>query len=109
MSRACHPQPDFVSSAVRGSVKHILEIPTGTLVQSRNPLNQTERLGSRSNGEGMKAQQQYDGLDSKQKRDILLKIGETREEARVLSQRDYDALGGWVKTRLKRHWKHLKA
>ena len=54
----------------------------------------------------MTAQQQYDNLDSKQRRDILLKIGQTREEARVLSQRDYDALGRWVKTRLKRHWKH---
>ena len=56
----------------------------------------------------MTAQQQYDSLDSKQRQDILLKIGETREEARVLSQRDYDALGGWVKTRLKRHLKHPK-
>jgi len=58
---------------------------------------------------GMTAQQQYDSLDSTQRRDLLLKIGETCEEARVLSQRDYDALGGWVKTRLKRHWKHPKA
>jgi hypothetical protein len=57
----------------------------------------------------MTAQQQYDSLDSKQRRDLLLKLGETREEARVLSQRDYDALGGWVKTRLKRGWKHPKA
>ena len=57
----------------------------------------------------MTAQQQYDSLDNKQRRDLLLKIGETREEARVLSQRDYDALGGWVKTRLKKHWKHSKA
>jgi hypothetical protein len=57
----------------------------------------------------MTAQQQYDSLDSKQRRDILLKIGETHEEARVLSQRDYDALSRWVKTRLKRHWKHPKA
>jgi hypothetical protein len=56
----------------------------------------------------MTTQQQYDSLDSKQRRDILLKIGETREEARVLSQRDYDALGRWVKTQLKRHWKHSK-
>jgi len=54
----------------------------------------------------MTAQQQYDSLDSKQRRDLLLKIGETSEEARVLSQRDYDALGGWVKTRLTRYWKH---
>jgi len=57
----------------------------------------------------MMAQQQYDGLDSKQRLDVLLKIGKTREEARVLSRRDYDALGGLVKTRLKRHWKHPKA
>ncbi len=54
----------------------------------------------------MTAQQQYDSLDSKQRWDLLMKIGETREEARVLSQRDYSALGGWVKTRLKRRWKH---
>ena len=57
----------------------------------------------------MLAQQQYDSLDSKQRLDVLLKIGKTREEARVLSQRDYDALGGWVKTRLKRRWKHPQA
>jgi hypothetical protein len=57
----------------------------------------------------MTAQQQYDGLDSKHRWDLLLKIGKTREEARVLSQRDYDALGGWVKTRLKGHLKHPKA
>ena len=57
----------------------------------------------------MSAQKQYDSLDSEQRRDLLLKIGETREEARVLSQRDYYALGGRVKTRLKRHWKHPKA
>ena len=57
----------------------------------------------------MTAQQQYDSLDSKQRRELLLKIGETREEALVLSQRRYDALGGWVKTRLKKHWKHPKA
>jgi hypothetical protein len=44
----------------------------------------------------MTAQQQYDSADSKQRRDLLLKIGKTREEARVLSQRDYDGLGGWV-------------
>ena len=57
----------------------------------------------------MTAQQQYDSLDIKQKRDILVEIGETGEAARVLSRREYDALGGWVKTRLKRHWKHRKA
>ena len=56
----------------------------------------------------MTAQQRYDSLDSKQRQDLLLKLGETREEARVLSQRDYDALGAWVKTRIKRHWKHLE-
>jgi hypothetical protein len=57
----------------------------------------------------MTARERYDSLDSKQRQDLLLKIGETREEARVLSQRDYNALGGWVKTRLKRHLKHPKA
>jgi len=57
----------------------------------------------------MTAQQQYDRLDSKQRRELLLKIGETSEEAQVLGQRDYLALGGWVKTRLKRYWKRNKA
>jgi len=57
----------------------------------------------------MTAQQQYDSLASKQRRDLLVKIGETREEARVLSQRDYEALGAWVKTRLKRFGKHPEA
>jgi hypothetical protein len=57
----------------------------------------------------MTAQQRYDSLDSKQRQDLLLKIGETREEAQVLGQRDYVALGGWVKTRLKKHWKHTQA
>ena len=56
----------------------------------------------------MTAQQEYDSLDGKQRRDLLLKIGETREEARVLSQRDYDALGGCVKTRLKKQLKQPK-
>jgi hypothetical protein len=56
----------------------------------------------------MTAPQQYNSLDSERRRDLLLKIGETPEEARLLSQRDYDALGGWVKTRLKRHLKHPK-
>lgn len=56
----------------------------------------------------MTAQQHYDNLDSMQRRDLLLKIGETREEARVLSERDYIALGSWVKIRLKRHLKHPK-
>jgi hypothetical protein len=57
----------------------------------------------------MLAQQHYDGLDSKQRQELLLKVGETREEARLLSQRDYGALGGWVKSRIKRHLKHPKA
>jgi uncharacterized protein (UPF0303 family) len=57
----------------------------------------------------MPAQQHYNGLDSKQRQELLLKIGETSEEARVLSQRDYAALGGWVKIRLKRDFKHPKA
>jgi hypothetical protein len=57
----------------------------------------------------MTAQQRYDSLDSKQRQDLLLKMGETREEAQVLGRRDYVALGGWVKTRLKKHWKHTKA
>ena len=52
----------------------------------------------------MTAQQQYDSLDSKQRSELLLKIGETPKEAEVLGQRDYVALGAWVKTRLKRHW-----
>jgi hypothetical protein len=57
----------------------------------------------------MPTQQQYDSLDSKQRRELLLKIGETPEEAQILGQRDYVALGGWVKARLKRHLKHPKA
>jgi len=57
----------------------------------------------------MPAQQHYNSLDSKQRQELLLKIGETREEAQLLSQRDYVALGGWVKGRLKRHLKHPKA
>jgi hypothetical protein len=57
----------------------------------------------------MLAQQHYNSLDSKQRQELLLKIAETREEARVLSQRDYDALGGWVKNRIKRSLKHPKA
>jgi len=55
----------------------------------------------------MTAQQRYDSLDRTHRQDLLLKLGEIREEARVLSQRDYDALGAWVKTRIKRHWKRL--
>jgi hypothetical protein len=57
----------------------------------------------------MSAQQHYDSLDSKQRRELLLKIGETGEEARVLSQRGYVALGGGTKTRIKKHLKHPKA
>jgi hypothetical protein len=57
----------------------------------------------------MTAQQQYDSLNSKQRGELLLKIGETPEEAQVLGQRDYSALGGWVKTRLKRYWNRNKA
>ncbi len=57
----------------------------------------------------MTVQQQYDSIDSERRQDLLLKIGETREEARILSQRDYLALGAWIKTRLKRHWRKTKS
>ena len=53
----------------------------------------------------MTVQEHYDSLDSKGRRELLMKIGETREEAQELSQRDYVALGGWVKSRLKRYWR----
>jgi hypothetical protein len=53
----------------------------------------------------MTAQQNYDSMDSKQRIELLLKVGETAEEARLLGERDYVALGGWVKTRLKKKWK----
>ena len=56
----------------------------------------------------MTAQQQYDSLGSKQRGELLLKIGETTEEARLLGQRDYVTLGGWVKTRLKKYWNRNK-
>lgn len=56
----------------------------------------------------MTAQQQYDSLNCKQRGELLLKIGETPQEAQVLGQRDYLALGGWVKTRLKRDWNRNK-
>ncbi len=56
----------------------------------------------------MTAQQQYDSLNSKLRGELLLKIGETPQEAQVLGQRDYLALGGWVKTRLKRYWNRNK-
>lgn len=36
----------------------------------------------------MMAQQHYDNLDGMPRRDLLLKIGETREEARMSSERD---------------------
>jgi len=52
----------------------------------------------------MTAQEKYDSLDVQNKSELLKKIGETSEEARILGQRDYVALGGWVKTRLKKHW-----
>lgn len=57
----------------------------------------------------MTVKEHYDSLDSKAKRELLLKIGETQEEAQELSQRDYVALGGWVKTRLKRYWKRAES
>lgn len=57
----------------------------------------------------MTEQEKYDSLDSKQRSELLLKIGETPEEAQVLGQRDYLALGGWAKTRLKRYWNRNKA
>jgi hypothetical protein len=56
----------------------------------------------------MTAQQHYDNLDTKQRQGLLLTVGETREEAQLLSERDYIALGGWVKTRLKKHWVKTK-
>jgi hypothetical protein len=43
------------------------------------------------------AQQHYDGLNSNHRRELLLKIGETPDEARVLSQRDYGAPEGGKK------------
>ncbi|MGA8555091.1 MAG: hypothetical protein WB630_11805 [Candidatus Acidiferrales bacterium] len=52
----------------------------------------------------MTAQQQYDSLNIEQRRDLLLKIGETPEEAQLLGRRDYVSLGGSVKTRLKKQW-----
>ena len=41
----------------------------------------------------MTAQQLYDSLDRKGRRDLLLKVGETREEAQVFSQRDEIQIG----------------
>ncbi|MGD0964204.1 MAG: hypothetical protein ABSA57_09930 [Candidatus Acidiferrales bacterium] len=52
----------------------------------------------------MTVQEQYDSLDSNQRRELLLKVGETSQAALIKGQRDYVALGGWVKTRLKKHW-----
>lgn len=57
----------------------------------------------------MTAQERYNKLDSKQRHELLMKIDETPEEAQVLGQRDYLALGGWVKTPLKRYWQKNKA
>ncbi len=57
----------------------------------------------------MTAQQQYDSLDSGKRRELLLKVGETPTAALILGQRDYLALGGWVKTRLKKHWNRNKS
>jgi hypothetical protein len=57
----------------------------------------------------MTVQQQYDSLDSKQRRELLLKVGETSEASLILGQRDYVALGGWVKTRLKKYWNRNKS
>ncbi|MGA7062974.1 MAG: hypothetical protein WA690_09140 [Candidatus Acidiferrales bacterium] len=57
----------------------------------------------------MTEQEKYDSLDSKQRSELLLKTGETPEEAQILGQRYYLALGGWVKTRLKRHWNRNKS
>ena len=56
----------------------------------------------------MTAQEQYDSIDSKQRQELPLKIGETREEAQILSQRDFFALGAWVKTRLKKYMRKTK-
>ncbi len=57
----------------------------------------------------MPAEQHYNSLDGKQRQELLLKVGETREAARILSQRDYAALGGWVKIRIKKDFKHPKS
>jgi hypothetical protein len=57
----------------------------------------------------MTTQEHYDSLDGNQRRELLLKIGETPKEAEILGQRFYVALGGWVKTRLKKHRKKNKA
>jgi len=62
-----------------------------------------------SKGEVMAVQGHYDSLDSKQRRELLMKIGGTPEEAQILAQRDYVALGAWVKTRLKRYLNQHKA
>jgi len=51
----------------------------------------------------MTVQEHYDSLETVI--DFLLKVGETPEEAEILAQRDYLALGGWVKARLKRYWR----
>ena len=56
----------------------------------------------------MTAQQHYDTLDSKDRSELLMKIGKTPEEAKVLGQRDYVALGAWIKARLKRYWRRKR-
>lgn len=56
----------------------------------------------------MTMQQHFDTLDGKDRRELLLKIGETPKEAEILAQRDYQALGGWVKIRLKRYWRKIQ-
>ena len=53
----------------------------------------------------MTAQERYDSIDGKQNQDLLMKIGETREEARILSQRDYFAFRPWTKNPLNRYWR----
>jgi hypothetical protein len=53
----------------------------------------------------MTAQENYNSLDASLRRELLLKVGEASESAKLLGKRDYVELGGWVKTRLKKHWK----
>ncbi|MGC1256879.1 MAG: hypothetical protein WA867_15065 [Candidatus Acidiferrales bacterium] len=57
----------------------------------------------------MTEQEKYDSFDSKLRSELLLKIGETPEEEQILGQRYYLAIGGWVKTRLKRYWNRNKS
>jgi hypothetical protein len=53
----------------------------------------------------MTAQEKYNSLDTGLRREMLLKVGEASESAKLLGKRDYVELGGWVKTRLKKYWK----